>query len=106
MADAYNEASDELKPLRLYNGASVYKEEFSDYVDGFKDFCGYYLKKCEEDARRYAENAADEYFERIDEYIDLAEQNPDSALQGEIHELSRIIDDPLPGKPQRKRYND
>ena len=80
MVDAYNEASDELKPLRLYNGASVYKEEFSDYVDGFKDFCGYYLQKCEEDARRYAENAADEYFERLDEYIDLAEQNPDSAL--------------------------
>ena len=71
IVDAYDEASDELKSLILYHDAPIYKKELADYVDGFEDFCGYYLQECETDARRYAEAAADEYFERIDEYVML-----------------------------------
>lgn len=69
MVEAYDEASDELKSLLFYYDATLYKEEFADYTDGFKDFCGYYNQECESDARRYARNAADEYFERIEEYL-------------------------------------
>lgn len=73
MVDTYNEASDDMKHLMLYYDASVYKEEFADYTDGFKDFCGYYSQKCESNARRYAKSAADEYFERINEYLRTTE---------------------------------
>lgn len=68
MIDAYDEASDDLKCLRFYKSAAAYKKEFSDYADGFRDFEMYYSQECEEDARAYSEEAANEYFSRIYEY--------------------------------------
>lgn len=53
----------------MFDRASIYKEEFADYNSGFKDFCGYYSQTCEIDARKYAQQATDEYFERINEYL-------------------------------------
>lgn len=55
--------------LLMFDRASIYKEEFADYNSGFKDFCGYYSQTCEIDARKYAQQATDEYFERINEYL-------------------------------------
>ena len=69
MVDAYDEASEEMKTLILFRNASVYKEEFADYTDGLKDFCGYYSQQCESSARTYSKSAADDYFERINEYL-------------------------------------
>ena len=62
MIDAYDEASDDMKPLLLYNDASIYKEEFADYKDSDLDFDDYYFQSCESEARSYARSAADEYF--------------------------------------------
>ena len=70
MVEAYDEASDELKKLRFYHDAALYKKEFADYTESFKDFCGYYDQKCESEARRYAESAAREYFEKIEAYAE------------------------------------
>ncbi len=67
--DAYDEASDEMKNLYLYYDATIYKEEFSNYIDGKEDLCSYYTQTVESHARRYASNATDEYFERINEYL-------------------------------------
>lgn len=75
MVDAYDEASDDLKPLLLYYDATQYKEEFANYKDGSNDLCGYYSQKCESIARRYASNTVDEYFDRINEYLTTVEAN-------------------------------
>lgn len=69
MIDTYEEANEDMKPLIFYYDASVYKEEFTNYIDGNSDICGYYTKKVEADARSYAKSATYEYFERIDEYL-------------------------------------
>lgn len=69
MIDAYEEANEDMKPLIFYYDASVYKEEFTDYIDGNSDICGYYTQKVETDARSYAKSATYEYFERINEYL-------------------------------------
>ena len=68
MIDAYDEAGDDLKGLRFYKNAAIYKKEFSDYKDGFNDFEMYYSQECEEDARIYSEEAVNDYFARIYEY--------------------------------------
>lgn len=65
--DAYDEASDDMKDLYLYYDATIYKEEFSNYIDGKEDLCSYYTQTVERHARRYASSATDEYFERINE---------------------------------------
>lgn len=70
MVDAYDEASDDLKDLYFYKNASVYKKEFAEYEDGFSDFETYHSQECEEDARIYAEKAADDYFSRIYEHTE------------------------------------
>lgn len=67
--DAYDEASDDMKDLYLYYDATIYKEEFSNYIDGKEDLCSYYTQTVERHARRYASSATDEYFERINEYL-------------------------------------
>lgn len=46
LVDAYNEASDDVRKLRVYNNAVHYMDEFSDYVDGYEDFCSYYSQQC------------------------------------------------------------
>ena len=67
--DAYDEASDEMKNLYLYYDATIYKEEFSNYIDGKEDLCSYYTQTVEHHSRLYASSATDEYFERINEYF-------------------------------------
>lgn len=69
MCDAYDEASDDVKSLILYNDASIYKKEFLTYKDGSDGFCEYYSQKVETDARRYAREASIGYFSRINEYL-------------------------------------
>ena len=65
MVDAYDEASEEMKSLMFYDAAAEYKKEFEHYVNGTKDFYGYYGQKCEQDARQYALEAVADYFNRI-----------------------------------------
>ncbi len=61
---------DEKKSFFLYD-AEVYYEEFKDYDsgDGEAGYEGYYSQRCEEDARKYAENAVREYYLSIQRTI-------------------------------------
>lgn len=70
LVDAYNEASEEVQKLRIYRNTVHYVDEFGAYVDGYEDFCSYYSQQCEKDARTYAEDAVEDYYSRINEYLE------------------------------------
>lgn len=69
LIDAYNGANDAAKSLRIFRKATSYADEFSDYISGEVDFCGYYFQDCESDARDYADDAVLDYYTRISEYL-------------------------------------
>lgn len=70
LVDAYNEAPEEIQKLRIYSNAVRYVDEFATYADGYEDFFSYYSQQCEKDARKYAEDAVDDYYSRINEYLE------------------------------------
>lgn len=61
--DSYNQQ------LLIYEDAKKYKEEFENYVSGFKDFDKYESQRCEVDARSYSE-------QRLSSYISEIRKNP------------------------------
>ena len=69
LVEAYKSADEQMKGLRIYKPAIKYGEEFSDYSDGDYDYCSYYYQDCEMDARDYAEDAVDDYYRRIEAYL-------------------------------------
>lgn len=70
LVDAYNNADESIKGLRLYKTAALYAEEFKNYVDGEDcDFWTYYDQRCESDARDYADDAIYDYYSKIEEYL-------------------------------------
>jgi cbb3-type cytochrome oxidase subunit 3 len=65
----YNEL-DEAQQNSIYMyEASVYKTEFENYVDGEESYYQYYAQECESDARSYSEEAVNDIYNRIDEYL-------------------------------------
>lgn len=69
MVDAFNDADENSKSLKIFHKASYYANEFNNYISGDEDFCGYYYQDCESDARDYAEDAVYDYYWRINEYL-------------------------------------
>lgn len=69
LVDAYNNATEDVRKLRAYRNTANYVDEFGAYVDGYEDFCLYYSQHCEKDARIYAEDAVEDYYSRINEYL-------------------------------------
>ncbi|MDO5132497.1 MAG: WG repeat-containing protein [Eubacteriales bacterium] len=69
--DAYREASKQMKPLRLYQDARHYEDEFMDYESGndVESFWKYYFQACESDAREYASGAAESYFVAVARHL-------------------------------------
>jgi hypothetical protein len=65
--EIYNSLSPEDQVSYFFNDASVYAEEFSNYVSGKDDFVTYYGQKCEKDARSYGRSAVADYYSRISE---------------------------------------
>ncbi|MCC8045312.1 MAG: hypothetical protein LIP12_07440 [Clostridiales bacterium] len=70
LVDAYAEASDSAKSLRVYKTAAAYAEEFGNYTEGSDDFCQYYNQTCETDARAYAGSAVAYYYSQIEAYLE------------------------------------
>lgn len=64
-----------MKRLQIYKSAVKYREEFCNYSDGNYDFCSYYYRDCEMDARDYAEDAVDDYYRRIEAYLNDTSNN-------------------------------
>ena len=65
--EIYNGLSPEDQASYFLYDASIYAEEFSNYVSGKEDFISYYGKKCEKDARSYGRRAVGDYYSRISE---------------------------------------
>lgn len=82
LVDAYNEASEDVQKLRVYKNTVHYVDEFGAYVDGYEDFCSYYSQQCEKDARTYAEDAVEDYYSRIDEYLNSDSEQKDGMFIG------------------------
>ncbi len=76
----YKKVDEESRNLLMFYEASVYLEEFADYVDGSdsEDFERYYGQLAEVNARKAGESGAEEYIRRIEEYLYEAE-----GVQGE-----------------------
>lgn len=70
LAEVYQNASDELKELRIFEEASLYASEFASYVDGDEDYHSYYTQDCEVDAREYSQEALYDYYYKINEYLE------------------------------------
>lgn len=75
LVDAYNSTDEYLRGLRLFDMAAQYNYEFDDYANGNSEFYAYYFQDCEIDARDYAEDAVEDYYNRIDEYLREAATN-------------------------------
>lgn len=75
LVDAYNTSDEQLRELRIFKSAARYSQEFDDYADGENDYYTYYFQDCEMDARTYAEDAVEDYYSRIDEYLREASTN-------------------------------
>lgn len=69
LVEVYNATDEQMKGLQIYKSAVKYREEFGNYLDGDYDFCAYYYQNCEIDARDYAEDAVDDYYQRIEAYL-------------------------------------
>lgn len=82
LVDAYNEASEEVQKLRIYRNTVHYVDEFGAYVNGYEDFCSYYSQQCEKDARTYAEDAVEDYYSRINEYLEGDSEQDDGLVIG------------------------
>lgn len=75
VVSVYNELDSKDKQLLLFYPAEVYTKEFQNYQDGSDDILGYYLQRCEIDARAYGDSAADDYYAKIDSYLNEGSSN-------------------------------
>ena len=69
LVTVYQSLDEESRNLRLFNEASVYAEEFENYIDYRDDFEGYYNQAVENDARGAGILRSGEYIGRINEYL-------------------------------------
>lgn len=68
MVDAYEQLDEEHRTLRAFREAGIYAQEFGEYIDSGDDAFGYYMQKCEEDARNYSERRVLEYYRALAEW--------------------------------------
>lgn len=65
----YQSLDPKSRNLHLFYDASVYLDELSHYTDGSQDYGEYYGQKVESDARMYAEESTNDYFNQVREYL-------------------------------------
>ena len=76
LCDAYDCLDNEYKTLIDFYDATLYKEEFANYINGEDDMFEYYHQQCEIKAREYAQISTEEYEMWIDEALNpIAEDN-------------------------------
>ena len=69
-ADAYLQASSDIKNLIPFRKAALYAKELHSYENGKKDFDAYHNQICEEDSREYAERGVDRYYYLIETHLE------------------------------------
>ena len=70
LCDVYDSLSEDQRELLVFNNVQMYKQEFSNYVDGKEDAFGYYFQWCESDARSYARESVIDYYSKIETYLE------------------------------------
>lgn len=65
---AYQSLDAKYRTLLLFTDVQSYEMEFCNYIDADDDIYGYISQRCESDAYLYGLIAADDYFQRINEY--------------------------------------
>lgn len=83
LVEAYHAADEQMKGLRIYKSTIKYGEEFGDYSGGDYDYRSYYYQDCEVDAREYAEEAINDYYRQIEEYLNNI-SNDSNARKGVV----------------------
>jgi len=66
LTDLYGKLTEEERRLKLFTDAEEYTREFADY----KTDEGYYAQSVERDSRKYAKDAVNDYYSRIDKYLE------------------------------------
>ena len=64
----YQSMDKKSRNLLLFQNASIYVAEFTEYVDGKQDFERYYNQKVEVDARKAGEKGARKYMKIVEKY--------------------------------------
>lgn len=74
LVDAYNAVNEDLKNLSIFDSAVSYKDEFANYKENEKNYFTYATMECEMDSEIYAEQASDEIYHAVYQYLGLPEQ--------------------------------
>lgn len=69
LIDLYDSTDDNYKDLPIFGKVKRYKDEFSHYIDGEKDIYGYFFQICEVNARNYAKESVEIYYDKINAYL-------------------------------------
>ena len=68
LCDVYDSISEDQRELLVFYNVQMYKQEFSNYVDGKDDAISYYFQWCESDARSYARESVMDYYSKIEKH--------------------------------------
>ena len=90
MADVYNNLSENDKKLKLFKDARKYAENYENYHSSGPK---YYDQPLETDAREYAEDAVDDYYSKIEYYLegDYSEEMEDDDWDQLIKDAAKYL---------------
>lgn len=69
LVDLYNIIDEDYKELGIFQSVPQYDQEFNGSINSDNDIYSYYEQHCEIDARNYADDAVDDYYNKINDYI-------------------------------------
>lgn len=70
LADVFDNILPEYRDLRLFKDAVHYSQEVDDYINPREDYYGYMTQRLEMDSEKYAELGVQEYYARIERWIE------------------------------------
>lgn len=73
LCDAWKSVGNEYKNLMAFSKVPDYLDNFEHYADGEDDYFKYYFLMCEQTARQYAASAMEDYYWKIEYYLETDE---------------------------------
>ena len=70
LVELYEKTDELYVNLIIFNDAKKYEENFNNYQSGKEDIRAYWLRPVEKSARKFARDAVDEYYEKINRYLE------------------------------------
>lgn len=74
LVQVYCRVDDQTENMLMFREIKTYLWEFLFYIDGTKDFEGYYSQNVERDARDYAEKRVEEYYRTLKEKVEKMDE--------------------------------